>query len=250
MLKRVDILTLFPELIEPYLTSSILARAQQRQDLNLRAHNIRNFAHNKHHQVDDTPYGGKLGMVIQMEPIYQALATIKTKACQTILLTPAGEKLSMPLCHELVQHEHLVLLSGHYEGFDSRLLNYVDRCVSVGDYVLTGGELPALTLTDALIRLLPGVLGNDESAAMDSFYNGLLDWDVFTRPQKFDIFNVPDVLVSGHHQNIKRWKIKSSLGNTWRYRPDLLARHPFSEEERDLLQQFFVEEDKYEFNSR
>ncbi len=250
MLKRVDILTLFPELIDPYLSSSMLGRAQQRKDLVLLSHDIRAFAHNKHHQVDDIPYGGKMGMVIQVEPTLLALESVKTKVSKTILLTPAGEKLSMSLCRDLVQTEHLVLLSGHYEGFDSRLLNYVDRCVSVGDYVLTGGELPALTLTDTLIRLLPGVLGNDESAVMDSFFNGLLDWDVFTRPQKFDIFKVPDVLVSGHHQNIEHWKIKSSLGNTWRYRPDLLARHPFNKEERDLLRQFFVEEDKNEYNSR
>ncbi|MEI8198228.1 MAG: tRNA (guanosine(37)-N1)-methyltransferase TrmD, partial [Phycisphaerae bacterium] len=146
--------------------------------------------------------------------------------------------------------EHLILLSGHYEGFDTRVLNYVDLCISVGDYVLTGGELPALTLTDALTRLLPGVLGNDDSAVSDSFYNGLLDWDVFTRPQKFDIFNVPEVLVSGHHQNIERWKIKSSLRNTWLYRPDLLARHTFSDKERTLLRQLFVEEDKNEYTSR
>jgi tRNA (guanine37-N1)-methyltransferase len=184
-----------------------------------------------------------MGMVIQMEPTYKALASVKTPASLTILLTPAGEKLSMALCQELVKHEHIVLLSGHYEGFDSRLLHYVDRCVSIGDYVLTGGELPSLTLTDALIRLLPGVLGNDESAVMDSFYDGLLDWDVFTRPQKFDIFNVPDVLTSGHHQNIERWKLRSSLRNTWQYRPDLLARHIFNDKERDLLRQIFVEED-------
>ena len=243
MLNRIDILTLFPDFVTSYLSSSILARAQQKQGLTLRAHNIRDFTENKHHQVDDIPYGGKMGMVIQMDPTLKAIESVKTSSSMTILLTPAGEKLSMPLCHELLQHDHLILLSGHYEGFDSRILHYVDKCVSIGDYVLTGGELPALSLTDSLVRLLPGVLGNDNSATSDSFYNGLLDWDVFTRPQKFDIFNVPDVLVSGHHQNIERWKTKSSLRNTWLNRPDLLARHPFSDEERNLLKQVFVEED-------
>lgn len=243
MLKQVDILTLFPEQVQSYLSSSILARAQERQGLILRAHNIRDFSNNKHHQVDDIPFGGKVGMVIQMGPTVRALESIKQKNSLTILLSPAGERLSMPLCHELVSRDHLILIAGHYEGFDARLHHYVDRHISLGDYVLTGGELPALALTDALVRLIPGVLGNDDSAVLDSFYNGLLDWDVFTRPQKFDIFTVPDVLVSGHHQNIECWKKQSSLRNTWRYRPDLLARHSLSDEERDLLRQIFLEED-------
>ena len=246
MLNKIDILTLFPEVITPYLNESIIQRAIKSNNININSHNLRDYANNKHNKIDDIPFGGSTGMVIQAEPTIQAIKNISNKNTHTILFSPKGDVLSMNLLKTLLEKEHLLLIAGHYEGFDCRIESHVDQNICVGDYVLTGGELPALTLTDALVRLLPGVLGNKSSAMEDSFFSGLLDWNVFTRPRFFDTLNVPEVLVSGNHKKIELWKKRSAIINTLCYRPDLLAKYKLSKTEKKILSDYFLEEENNE----
>ncbi|MDD5455547.1 MAG: tRNA (guanosine(37)-N1)-methyltransferase TrmD [Candidatus Margulisbacteria bacterium] len=242
-IKKLDILTLFPDIIKAYLAESIIKRAIDSKKINIDVHNIRDCTEDKHHQVDDVPYGGSTGMVLQPGPIKKTLDKLRKKNTCVIVFSPVGNTLNMDIIKELLAKPHLILISGHYEGIDRRVDNYVDRKISVGDYVLTGGELPALLLSDALIRLLPGVLGNTNSFQEDSFFNNLLDWDVYTRPKKFENFTVPDILLSGNHKKIERWKKRSAIINTLRYKPDLLARHKPDEEEEKIIKHYFLEED-------
>lgn len=240
---RIDIVSLFPEVITPYLEQSILRRACQNEEASIHVHNLRDFTSNKHRKVDDIPFGGGPGMVIQIEPVSTVLQTIRTPSSKVILFSPKGSKLTMPLLRQLLLVDHLILLAGHYEGFDHRVETFADHLVSVGDFVVTGGELPALILTDALVRLLPNVLGNEVSFQEDSFFRGLLDWDSFTRPQNFDILNVPAVLTSGNHKEILTWKQRNAIVNTFRYRPDLLATCSLSDIEKRLLMSYLSEEE-------
>ena len=240
---KIDIVSLFPEVISPYLEESILFRAQQNGQTAINVHNLRDFTNNKHRKVDDTPFVGSPGMVIQVEPVSRALEVLRTHSSKVILFSPKGSALTMPLLHQLLLCDHLILLAGHYEGFDHRVESYVDQLISIGDFVVTGGELPALILTDALVRLVPNVLGNEISFQEDSFYKGLLDWDSFTRPQNFDILGVPAVLTCGNHKEILAWKKRNALINTFRYRPDLLATCSLSDGEKTLLSSYFLEEE-------
>jgi len=220
------ILTLFPEMFDYMLGQSILGRAQARGYISAEAVNIRDYAKNKHRQVDDYPYGGGAGMVMQAEPIceaYEVLCARLNKSPELIYMSPQGEVFNQRLAKELAEKTEIVLLCGHYEGVDERVLELTKaRSISVGDYVLTGGELPALTVIDCVSRLVPGVLSNNESADFESFEENLLEYPQYTRPEIYRGLRVPEILLSGHHKNIAEWRKRESIKRTLKQRPDLL----------------------------
>ncbi len=222
---RFDILTLFPEMFEAVLSESIVGRARNAGLITVNPVNIRDFTNNKHNRVDDYPYGGGPGMVMQPQPIYDAYRSIVEGLDyrpQVVYLSPQGEKFNQKTAEELSGDKHLVLLCGHYEGIDERIIEeIVTREISIGDYVLTGGELPAMVVIDAVSRLIPGVLAED-SCSQESFSSGLLEYPQYTRPQVFLDREVPEVLISGHHANIGKWRREQALIRTYRKRPDLL----------------------------
>ncbi len=224
---RFDVFTLFPEVFQPYLQTSILERAAAAGLLEVNLHNIRSWSTDKHHTTDDAPYGGGGGMVMKPEPVFSAVEAIlgAPPVCPLILLTPQGRTFNQKIAQELSAQPHLALLCGHYEGIDERIrLHLVTDQISIGDYVLTGGELPALCLIDAITRLLPGALGDPDGAADDSHASGLLEYPHYTRPVDFRTWRVPDVLLSGNHAEIARWRRQQALLRTWLRRPDLLER--------------------------
>lgn len=234
-----DIFTLLPEVFPPYLESSILQRARQRGLLDVRVHNIRDWAADKHHVTDDEPYGGGGGMVMKVEPVFAAVESVlgPDAACPVILLTPQGRLFTQKVASELAAHPRLALICGRYEGVDERIRQHlVTDEISIGDYVLTGGELPALILIDAVTRLLPGVLGDPDGAADDSHASGLLEYPHYTRPPEFRGWVVPDVLLSGDHARIARWRREQSLQRTLERRPDLLQTADLSEADRQFLE--------------
>lgn len=243
MIKTIAVLTLFPEVVKAYFSESILGRAQKENKIVLNVFNIRDKANNKHNKVDDIPFGGSTGMVIRVEPVVAMLEEIKRETSYVIMTSPKGSKLDQNKLQELLTKENLVIISGHYEGIDSRVEGYIDEEISIGDFVLTGGELPAMVIVDALVRLIPGVLGNDLSATEDSFSSGLLDWDVFTRPREFDEKHVPAVLLSGDHKKIEQWKKKSAIINSLVSRPKVLAQYKFNNEETKILKDFLKEDE-------
>ena len=245
-----DVFTLFPEVFEPYLQTSILQRARQRDLVSIQVHNIRDWAPDRHHITDDEPYGGGGGMVMKPEPIFAAVESVvgSPPACPVILLTPQGRLLNMAVAVELAAlpepgsttpgtQRRLALLCGRYEGVDERVRQHlVTDEISIGDYVLTGGELPALVVIDAVTRLIPGVLGDPEGAWDDSHASGLLEYPHYTRPPEFRGQRVPDVLLSGDHARIARWRREQSLLRTWQRRPDLLRTAPLTDADRKFLQ--------------
>lgn len=233
---RVDILTLFPELFENFLKASLLGRAIQQSLLTVELTNIRDFAHDRHHTVDDAPYGGGAGMVMKCDPIVAALEHLKGKNSleRVIFLSPRGKRLDQALVRELAQAPDLVLLCGRYEGVDERVVQrYITDEISIGDYVLSGGELPAMVLIEALSRMMPGVIGDWESVETDSFYDGILGPPQYTRPPEFQGMKVPEVLMNGNHAAIRRWRRKAALRLTRARRPDLLV--GLSAEDQKLL---------------
>lgn len=235
---RFDVFTLFPEVFEPYLQTSILQRARQRGLLEVSLHNIRDWTHDKHHVTDDEPYGGGGGMVMKPEPVFAAVEGVlgSPPACPVILLDPQGRLFTQKVAQELAQQPRLALLCGRYEGIDERIRQHlVTDEISIGDYVLTGGELPALVLIDAIARLVPGVLGDPEGAWDDSHASGLLEYPHYTRPAEFRGWGVPEVLVSGDHAKVARWRREQSLLRTWQRRPDLLEKAELSEADRRFL---------------
>lgn len=233
---RIDILTLFPEMFEGFLTTSIIKRAIEHQIIDVRLHNFRDYTMNKHKKVDDTPYGGGAGMVLTCQPIVDCLDAIKQENSLVCLLSPQGETFCQKKATDLAhQYTQLIFICGHYEGFDERILKYIDCQLSIGDYVLTGGELGAMVITDAITRLLDGAI-TKESHEDDSFSNGLLEYPQYTKPVDFRGDKVPDVLLSGHHENIRRWRLQESLKKTWMYRPDLLENRTFTKEELIILE--------------
>jgi len=235
---RFEVFTLFPEVFEPYLQTSILLRARQRGLLEVELHNIRDWTSDRHHVTDDEPYGGGGGMVMKPDPIFAAVEGVlgAPPACPVILLTPQGRPFSQALAQELAQQPRLGLLCGRYEGVDERVRQHlVSDEISIGDYVLTGGELPALALIDATARLLPGALGDPDGAQDDSHAMGLLEYPHYTRPPDFRGWRVPDVLVSGDHARVARWRREQALLRTWQRRPDLLANAPLTEADRKFL---------------
>jgi tRNA (guanine37-N1)-methyltransferase len=231
-LTRLDIITLFPAMFEGPLSESLLGRARERRLVTVHIHNLRDFsADPKHHAVDDRPYGGGAGMVIQAEPVYQALRSLgavgRKNAKQkpyVIYLSPQGRVLTQAVAKELVRHPRLILLCGHYEGIDERAMRWVDEEISIGDFVLTGGELPAMVVAESVIRLVPGVVKEADSIAQDSFQNGLLDHPHYTRPALWRRRSVPAVLLSGNHQEIREWRHRQARTATLKKRPDLLSR--------------------------
>jgi tRNA (guanine37-N1)-methyltransferase len=236
-----DVLTLFPAMFEEVFAASILGKAKEKGIVSLNAVNFRDYSNNKHNTVDDAPYGGGGGMVLKAEPIFSAVEALqaeedKPRKPRIILMCPQGEPYSQRKAEELAQEAHLIFICGHYEGFDERIREHlVTDEISIGDYVLTGGELAAMVVIDSVSRLLPGVLGNEMSAVTDSFSTGLLEYPHYTRPAKFRDWDVPDVLISGHHINVANWRRKQSLRRTWQRRPELLSNVELSKEERQWI---------------
>lgn len=231
------VLTLFPQLIRPWTEEALLGRAVTAGLISFDVRDLREHAGNKHRRVDDTPYGGGAGMVIRVDVAARALAAVRQERPpdEVILLSPAGEPLTQPLAETLATKRHLCLLSGRYEGFDARVETFVTREVSVGDFVMMGGEVAALALIEATARLLPGVLGDADSFAQDSFSTGLLDYPEYTRPLEFEGARVPEVLLSGHHANVTRWRRERALERTLERRPELLRRAALTEVDRAFL---------------
>jgi len=233
-LLRFDVVTLFPELFEAPLHTSVIGRAVERGILEVAVHDLREHGIGRHRVVDDAPYGGGAGMVMRPEPLFAAIEPLRTEGAQVILLDPAGERLTDPLARELSAARHLVLVCGRYEGIDERARAMADREVSIGDYVLTGGELPALVVIDTVARLVPGVI-EDASSASDSFATGLLEHPQYTRPEEYAGAAVPSVLLSGHHGEVDRWRRREALRRTLARRPDLLEAADLDDEDRRWL---------------
>jgi len=225
---RVDIITIFPNMFEPILNESIIKRAQKKGKVKIRLYDLRDYSRDKHRKVDDRPFGGGSGMVMRPEPIFEAVEYIESQSrrvrkSQVILLCPQGRKLDQKLVKKLTKFKHLILICGHYEGVDERVREYlVDEEVSIGDYVLTGGELPAMVLVDAVVRLLPGGLGDKNSLNFESFEDNLLEYPQYTRPARYSDMEVPRILLCGDHKKIEAWRKKESLRKTKQRRPDLL----------------------------
>ncbi|MFC4655250.1 MULTISPECIES: tRNA (guanosine(37)-N1)-methyltransferase TrmD [Rheinheimera] len=238
----VGVITLFPQMFEAITQSGVTSRAVKQGLLQVECWNPRDFTSDKHKTVDDRPYGGGPGMLMMVQPLTDAIRAAKQAAggdVHTIYLSPQGRKLDQEGVLELARHPKLLLVAGRYEGIDERVIeNEIDEEWSIGDYVLSGGELPAMTLIDAVSRLVPGVLGHEQSAEQDSFASGLLDCPHYTRPEVLDGKEVPSVLLSGHHENIRRWRLKQSLGRTWLRRPDMLNALALTKEQRKLLDEF------------
>lgn len=246
---RIDIVSLFPEMFEGPLGHSILKRAQDANLLQIHVTNPRSFTYDKHHITDDCPFGGGAGMVMKAEPIFRAVQDIVAATNianrRILLMCPGGYPLDQRKTQELSQYDQLIFLCGHYEGIDERIRQYVaDEAISIGDYVLTGGELPAMVVIDAVARLVPGVLGSSDSAPSDSFYNGLLEYPQYTRPQEFNGWPVPEILLSGDHAKIERWRRKQSILNTLERRPDLLEKLQLGPEDTKLLSEILAEREE------
>ncbi|MFB0847262.1 tRNA (guanosine(37)-N1)-methyltransferase TrmD [Paenibacillus oleatilyticus] len=243
---RIDVLTLFPAMFDGVFTSSILGKAREKGLVELNTVNFRDYANNKHNTVDDYPYGGGGGMVLKPEPLFAAVEDVTSgleSKPRVILMCPQGESFSQKKAEELSAERHLIFICGHYEGYDERIREHlVTDELSIGDYVLTGGELPAMVVIDSVVRLLPGVLGNETSAVTDSFSTGLLEYPHYTRPANFRGWEVPEVLISGHHGNIEEWRRKQSLERTWRKRRDLLAGIELTPKERRWLDEWEAQE--------
>jgi len=236
---RFDILSVFPEMFESALNHSILKRARERGMVEIHLHNIRDYAEDKHRMTDDAPYGGGGGMVMKVEPIDKALKSIVTSRDNTlvVLLTPQGETLTQKIAEEMSGYRQIVLICGRYEGVDERVRDHlVEREISIGDFVLTGGELSAMVVVDAVTRLIPGVLGNYDSASCDSFSTGLLEYPHYTRPGSYREWQVPEVLLSGNHREIESWRRTESLKRTYLRRPDLLEKIQLSDDDIKILE--------------
>lgn len=223
---RIDIITLFPEMFEPVFNDSIIGRAQKSGEISIHTHQLRDFAFDKHRRVDDTPYGGGMGMLMKAEPIalcFEEICRQTGERPRFVYMSPQGKTLNQQRLKELADIKNICVLCGHYEGVDQRLLDsFIDEEISIGDYVLTGGEIPAMVFCDALCRMVPGVLTNNECFTEESHYNGLLEYPQYTKPSEWRGIEVPDVLLSGHHANIEKWRKEKSIEVTAKKRPDLL----------------------------
>lgn len=236
---RFDVLSIFPEMLISPLSFSLLKKAQEKGLLSINLHDIRSWAEDKHKMTDDAPYGGGCGMVMKVEPVEKALAAVKisTENSLVVLMTPQGETFNQTIAAELAGKKQVIIICGRYEGFDERIREHLaDREISIGDYILTGGELSALVLIDAVSRLVPGVLGNEESTVSESFSRGLLEYPQYTRPAEYKGWKAPDVLLSGNHAEIELWRKNESLKRTYQRRPDLLAKINLSPQEKKNLE--------------
>lgn len=242
---RIEVVTLFPEFVAEAVRVGVLGRAIERGQVSVNATTPREFAEDPHRTVDDRPYGGGPGMVLKVEPTRTAIRAAKARLPQgsrAVYMAADGARLTQAKARALAELPGLVLLAGRYEGVDERLIELeIDESISIGDYVLSGGELPALVLIDAVVRLLPGVLGDEASAQQDSYSEGLLDWPHYTRPEVFEGRAVPEVLAGGNHAAIRRWRMKQALGRTWRRRPDLIEATQLTAEQRRLLDEYRAE---------
>jgi tRNA (guanine37-N1)-methyltransferase len=234
---RIDLLTLFPEFFESPLNQSMLRRAQAMDKVSFRVLNLRDYASDRHKVADDRPFGGGPGMVMKPEPLVTAIRRVREEDpdIKVILLSPSGRLFDQDMAVELAQTPSLLLICGHYEGVDERVRQFIDDEISIGDYILTGGEIPALVVVDAVTRLIPGVLGNDAATEDESFQTGLLEYPHYTRPRDFEGLTVPEVLLSGDHARIARWRREQALKRTEALRPDLLEKAPLSSEDREIL---------------
>ncbi|MFZ5754199.1 MAG: tRNA (guanosine(37)-N1)-methyltransferase TrmD [Bacillota bacterium] len=243
---NIYVFTIFPEMFEGPLNTSILKKAREKKILNIELIDFRPYSPSKHKNVDDAPFGGGAGMVLKPDPIYLALedklGDLVTYPGQILLMSPQGVQFNQELAKELAKEQSLVFICGHYEGFDERVRALAHKEISIGDYVLTGGELPAMVIIDAVSRLIPGVLGESESVVSDSFYDGLLEYPHYTRPRSFRGMNVPDVLLSGNHEKIRLWRRKESLRRTLERRPELLEKVNLTKEDLKLLAEIANEE--------
>jgi tRNA (guanine37-N1)-methyltransferase len=245
-MKHFDVITIFPEMLDALLDHGITARALEEKRFELKTWNPRDLTADNYRRVDDRPFGGGPGMVMMAEPLQACIDAAKARQRdagverpKVVLMSPQGERLTEALVQELAQDEGVVLIAGRYEGVDERLVaRSVDREISIGDYVTSGGELPAMVVIDCLVRRIPGSLNDAESAAQDSFSDGLLDWPHFTRPERWQGAGVPEVLMSGNHAAIRRWRRKQALGRTWDRRPDLVDESKLSREDRQLLEEY------------
>lgn len=239
---RIDIITLFPEMCDAVLNESIIGRAQKKGVLEIVTHQLRDFAFDKHKRVDDTPYGGGMGMLMKAEPIalcFEDICKQTGTRPHFVYMSPQGKTLTQKHLKELAQKENICVLCGHYEGVDQRVLDsLIDEEISIGDYVLTGGELPALVFVDALSRMAKGVLSDDLCFTEESHYNGLLEYPQYTKPQNWRGMEVPAVLTSGHHANVDRWRYEQSLINTLNKRPDMIEKKELSKEDNDFLKTY------------
>lgn len=239
---RVDVLTLFPEMFQGPMSQSLIQKARDKGLLDLRAVDIRDFTSDKHKTADDTPYGGGPGMVMKIDVVAAAIRSLKNDSVdRVIMFCPTGTKLTQSKVNELAGLGHLVMICGHYEGIDNRISGLIDEELSIGDYVLTGGELPAMVVIDSIARQIPGVVKEIASVEGDSFYSGLLDHPCYTKPEEFEGNKVPEVLLSGHHGQIERWRRKEALSKTLFRRPELLADAKISADDRLLLTEIFEE---------
>lgn len=241
---KITVLTLFPEFFDSFKTTSIIKKALEAGRVEFECIDYRAYTLDKHNHVDDTPCGGGVGMLLMVQPIVDCLKAVRTEHSHVVLLTPQGETFHQQKArHYAADIEHLILICGHYEGYDERIRDYVDEEVSLGDFVLTGGEIGAMTISDAIIRLLDGVI-TKESHEDDSFENGLLEYPQYTHPIEFDGKRVPEVLLSGHHENIRKWRLKESLRKTYLKRPDLLEKRILNREEKKFLDEIIEENSK------
>lgn len=246
---RIDVLSLFPNMFQATMGESIIGKAQDNGFLDLQVTDFRDYTTDKHNHVDDAPFGGGAGMLLQPQPIFDAMDAIEKETAgkypqgRVILMDPAGRRFDQDYAQELAQEEHLTFICGHYEGYDERIRQLVTDEASLGDYVLTGGELAAMVMIDATVRFVPGVLGNMASPMGDSFSNGLLEYPQYTRPADFRGMKVPEVLTSGNHQKIREWRMRESLRRTLHRRPDLLERAPLSREQQRMLEDIKLDED-------
>lgn len=233
---KISIMTLFPAMFEGFCNTSIIKRAQEKGLVDIECIDMRDFALDRFKHVDDTPYGGGSGMILKCQVVIDCLNSIRTPRSHVVLTAPIGKIFKQAKAHEFKKYEHLIIICGHYEGIDARVYEYVDELISIGDYVLTGGELAAMVMADATIRLLKGSI-DEQSSADESFENGLLEYPQYTKPSDYDGKKVPEVLLSGHHKNIEEYRMKMSLKTTWENRPDLLEKIELSPKQQALLAQ-------------
>lgn len=238
---KITILTLFPEMYDGFLNTSIIKRALQKEVVEIELVDIRSFAQNKHKSVDDTPYGGGQGMVMTCQPVVDALETVKTEHSRSFLMAPFGTVLNQKVVRKLAKEEHLIFICGHYEGMDQRIENFTDGALSIGDYILTGGELASMVITDSITRTLEGAIA-EASHLDESFENDLLEYPQYTKPDLFRGYAVPEVLLSGHHKNIELYRLKESLRRTKIFRPDLIKERALSDLEIKLLKEIEAEQ--------
>ena len=237
---RITIMTIFPEMFEGFLNTSIIKKARLKNIVDIQVADFRQFTKDKHNRVDEYPFGGGQGMVLMCQPIVDCLNTVRTEKSHVILMNPTGKTFDQKKAHELLEKEDIVIICGHYEGYDARISDYVDEEISIGDYILTGGELGAMVITDAVTRLVEGVI-TAESTVDETFENGLLEYPQYTRPVDFEGKVVPEVLLSGHHENIRKFRLYESLKKTLINRPDLLKNRELTDEEARMLEDIRIE---------